>query len=147
MARPSKINETKLLEHLKAGISDTDEAKEIGVTREAVRQKRKKFENKGLLPKRAELKLQTKRERPQKITAMPTGDRDITLDKIEEFLIAKLEDAAEVKHLRNRLAATETLLKNREIELEELKRYHKDKEDKRRRFQLAVQQGEIKTLL
>ena len=48
---------------------------------------------------------------------------DITLDQIEEFIILKIAEASEVNLLRNRLAATEAMLRNTQAELETLKRY------------------------
>lgn len=147
MPRPSKINEALLLERLKAGITDTAAAKEIPVSREAVRQKRVKFVAQGLLPLRHQLKLRTRRVRVQKVSVKPGADHELTLEQVEEVIITRFREAAEVERLRNQLAATSTLLKNREAELEELKRYYAEREDKRKQFKLAQQQGDIKSLL
>lgn len=78
-------------------------------------------------------------------TTKPTNG-ELSLERVEELVIARFQEAKEVRLLRNRLAATENTLRNTQIELAQLEKYHKDQEDKKRRFKLAQQQGEIKSL-
>lgn len=68
---------------------------------------------------------------------------DFELDEIGEYLIETMATAKEVKRLRQQLAATQNELLNAKQDLKIAQENVKVMEDRKRRWDLAKQQGEI----